>query len=113
MVEAFIEDDWIQLASRGSIWVDRALLSIVEDASPAAAVPEHLEAVGFNCKGTFFEAQTDYSVHIGLQQKHLCSVAATHAVMALADILRRQGCLQLAVTRRSGYELTERFDLGW
>ena len=84
----------------------------MEDASPAAAIPEHFETVGFNCKETFFEAQADYSVHIGLQQKHLCSVAATHAVMALADILRRQGRLQLAVTLRSGYELTERFGLG-
>lgn len=85
----------------------------MEDASPAVAVPEHLEAVGFKCKGAFSETQTDYSLRIGLQQKHLCPVAATHTVMALADILRRQGCLQLAVTRKSGYELTERFgDLG-
>lgn len=83
----------------------------MQDASPTAAVPEHFEAVGFNCKGAFFEAQPDYSVHISLQQKHLCSVAATHAVMALADILRRQGRLQSAVTRRSGYELTEHFGL--
>ena len=81
----------------------------MKDASPAAAVSEHFEAVGFNCKRAFFEAQADYTVHVGLQQKHLCSVAATQAVMALANILRRWRRVQLAVTGRNVRGLSERF----
>ena len=60
------------------------LLSIVEDTSPAAAVPEHFEVVGFNCKRAFFETQTDYSLHIILQYKDPCSIVLT--VMTLAKI---------------------------
>jgi hypothetical protein len=40
----------------------------VEDTSPAAAaVPEHFEAIGFNCERAFIETKTDYSLHIILQ----------------------------------------------
>jgi hypothetical protein len=39
----------------------------VEDTSPAAAVPKHFEAVGFDRERAFFETQTNYSLHIILQ----------------------------------------------
>jgi hypothetical protein len=54
MVQVFVEDDGIWSAPRWSIWVDCALLSIVEDTS-AVVVPELLEASEFDCEEVFFE----------------------------------------------------------